>query len=416
MRDVPGRSRSTSRRAAGLGREAALYFRLAGAGDGSEAAEAAADVRALADGLDWEAFRRLARRDGTTAAVHRRLRAAGVVLPDPAADALAREARVLDFHRLVLDGAVRAAADELAGAGLRVVLLKGAALSRTAYARPGDRPMSDADLLLAPEEASAAAVLLRARGWTLAGDGAEERRYAGHHHLPPLRAPGGGRSVVELHRDVLPPGHPFAWGGAEVMERARRLDPADAALVPACADLLLHAGLHFAWSHEMRQGAWRAFADVAALVARHESGGRCRIDGGGAPCEWPGAGLERATAARATSAVAWTLRLARDVAGVRLPPALDAVAAEARGGALLARHLAAALVPGGEGTPSVRLSRLLWERAMRPAGSGHGRARPWLVGVAGERGGGGAAATSRAVGQLRRVAAWRRYGWRVLGR
>src|SRR5688500_20395036 len=110
MPDVPARSRSTRPRAAGLGREAALYFRLAGAGDGAVAAEAAAEgaagVRELADGLDWDAFRLLARRDGTTAAVRRRPLPAGGELPGPVPLAVARAARARGCHRPVLHAPV----------------------------------------------------------------------------------------------------------------------------------------------------------------------------------------------------------------------------------------------------------------------------------------------------------------------
>ena len=73
-------------------------------------------------------------------------------------------------------------------------------------------------------------------------------------------------------------------------------------------------------------------------------------------------------------------------------------------------------MPGAEGAPSVLVSRMLWERALRPQDAGHGRARPWLIGVAGERARQAGPGTDRALAQVRRLAAWHRYGRRILGR
>ena len=393
-----GRARSPL----GLPRTAALYFRLAGAGPTDPV------LRELLDGYAaWEALRALARRDGTTGALWRRLKAAGAA-PAPAdADAFRREADVLDFHRLLLERRLGEVLAVLAGEGLCPVLLKGAGLAHTAYRRPAERPMRDLDLLLPRAEAERAAALLREAGWR-PGRGADDGRYDGHQHLPPLVSPGGEGGVVELHHALFPAAHPAGLDASAIRARARSVRIAGAeALVPSAEDQLLHACLHFAWSHELRWGFWQLAADVAALAGGR---GAARSSGG---LRW-GAVVERAAAARLGAGAYWALRLAGAAGGApadaetlaRLRPA-------ATGDGLLLRHLAHQLAPGPGNVPSVALARRLWARAVRPSAA-EGAAEPWAAGAGGER----LAAVPigrRLAAQLGRASAWGRY-WRALVR
>ena len=393
----------------GLPRAAALYFRLAGAPPDDAA------LRALLAGFtEWTALRALARRDGVSAAVRRRLRAAGATIPGAAADALAREGDVLDFHRLQLERRLGEVLERLAGAGLRPVLLKGAGLGHTVYRRPLDRPMRDLDLLLPPEEAERAAHLLLEAGWRPEAPAAATA-YTGHQHLPPLREPGPGLAVVELHRDLFGAGHPFGLDADGVRARARLVrTPLGPVLVPAPEDQLLHAGLHFAWAHELRWGFWQLAADVAAL-SRHAP---TRGDPASAGVPWRGL-AERAAAARAERGLFWALRLAEQLGGApvpapvlaRLRPPMAAPAERA-----LLRHYAHQLTPGPGNAPSVALTRRLWEVGMWPAAEGHGRSRPWAVGVAARPADGVPRAAARLRGQLGRLAAWGRYCRLVVAR
>jgi hypothetical protein len=397
---VAARRRSST---LGLPRAAALYFRLAGAPADD------AGLRALLAGFtEWTALRALARRDGVSAAVRRRLRATGAAIPGAVADALAREADVLDFHRLQLERRLGEVLERLAGAGLRPVLLKGAGLGHTVYRRPLDRPMRDLDLLLPPEEAELAAHLLMEAGWRPESPAAVPAAYAGHQHLPPLREPGSGLAVVELHRDLFGAGHPFGLDADGVRDRSRLVrTPLGPVLVPAPADQLLHAGLHFAWAHELRWGFWQLAADVAAL-SRHAP---TRGDPASAGVPWRGL-AERARAARAERGLYWALRLAERLGGAPVPgpvlaslrPSMPASAEEA-----LLRHYAHQLAPGPGNAPSVALTRRLWEVGMRPAAEGHGRSRPWAVGVAARPTGAAPPAAARLRGQFARLAAWGRY-------
>src|SRR5438034_6898070 len=78
------------------------------------------------------------------------------------------------------------------------------------------------------------------------------------------------RSRLEIHRDLLP-GHGFRLATDAVWARARRVPANDrVVLVPHPVHQLLHVCVHFAWSHGMQWGTWRALRDVAAITHRDD--------------------------------------------------------------------------------------------------------------------------------------------------
>jgi hypothetical protein len=257
--------------------------------------------------------------------------------------------------------------DTLVARGIDVVLLKGAALARATYGSFAERPMSDLDLLVPSDQAADAWARLVATGWTPRIAGRAPGRYAAHHHLPPLGRPDAPSARIELHRDLLPPGHGFRLAADTVRAHAQPVDiRGRRALVPHPAHTLLHVCLHFAWSHEMQWGAWRALRDVTAIATRGE-------------VDWPDL-IALARDTRGTTCCFWTLRLAHRLAGADIP---DRVLAALRPPApdamldLLERHYTSNLFPSEPKCPSVRLANLLWAAGIRPGWSGHGAARPW---------------------------------------
>lgn len=403
----------------------AAYLRLAGWRAAGAAAEVAAAVGAgVTTADDWATLRALARHDGVSAPLWAGLEAAGVRPPPEVAEAMRREARVAEFGAARLEQRLRDALGLLEAAGVRPVLLKGAGLAYSAYGGFAGRPMSDLDLLVAPDQLAGASAALRAAGWR--PERAADARYAAHQHEMPLVSPDGG-AVVELHRELLPGGHPFALDGAGMRAAARpvRAPWGAEVLVPAAADQLVHCCVHFAWSHELRWGAWRTFADVAALLPMllPAAEGEPAAEDEPAVEDELAALVARVEAARAGCAVYWTLRLAAAAGGVAVPPALLgrlAPSLSPRRASWLARHYAQQLVRGGAAVPSVTAGRLLWRWGMRPDAGGHPGARPWAhAGVTGTPAasgdGAGAAGPARArrlLRQLGRLWAWRRW-WRA---
>ena len=248
------------------------------------------------------------------------------------------------------------------------LLLKGAGLAHSAYARPTERPMGDIDLLVRPEHAQRAWDLALANGWARRGDVPEERSYAEHQHLPPLEDADGLQIGLELHVALFTHQAPFRLSPDELWTRARRLTVGgQPAWVPSPEHQLLHAALHFAWSHEMTFGAFRTLRDVERIVAR-------------GPLDWA-ALVEAARAARGATCCYWTLRLARDLAGVSVPsevlaelgPRLPALVLRS-----LTKYFAEHALPGPDLVSSVSLSRALWSLGVRPRSQGHRGSRPWL--------------------------------------
>lgn len=340
---------------------------------GPDANDAAIAPIAGGAGFGWYRLLERCEQKGVTGVAWRRLQRIGVRPPDVVTRHAWQQAALRADHRtLAMGAACDALLERIAAAGLRPVLLKGGALSRLVYARRVDRPMLDQDILLAPGAAAEAMGIARAAGWrpALEADAAAlEGFFSAHHHLVPLREPRSG-AQVELHTELFHQGHPFpTMGGEAVAARARfgAKEVPDGVGVPTDVDLLLHLALHFAWSHGMGSGIWRASADVQALG---EAG---RID-------WP-ALPGHARGARASTACFWTLHLARALAGVRVPDApLDAL----RGGFIpaaalgpLSRHFAWHCSGVQGSCPSVALSRRLWRIGMRPRRSGHGDQLPW---------------------------------------
>lgn len=324
-------------------------------------------VRAAQGNVDWSRFVRIADAEKASPVIWRRFyTTAGIYVPEPLATHLRRMSQVSDFNMLFLQQRLLESLDVLGAAGIPTMLLKGAALAWTVYPSFEARPMGDLDLLVPMDQVERAQALLEQSGWAAAHNPALEDFYREHHHLEPLADRRGTMATLEMHRLLFHVGHPFRFPIEDVWARARTVERAGRSLlVPSPADHLLHVSLHFAWSHMMRAGSWRAFRDVYWIIK--------------AGFDWDEfLGLAEQTLA--TTSAYWTLRLARTVAGVPVPEeALRALRPPRPESTLLRleRHFAFGLVPLERGYPSRQLGNAMWEAAILPAWSGHGAARPW---------------------------------------
>ena len=257
----------------------------------------------------------------------------------------------------------------LTSAGIHVALLKGAALAATLYGSFDARPMKDIDILVDPARAEEAKQLMLGSGWQRDHELPDDSVYTTHHHLAPLIDALGSRSRLEIHRTLLPIGHPFALSMSDLW---RAMRPADVdgsrVFVLDPNHHALHIAIHFAWSHTMRAGAWHAFRDLGAM------------DRAGM-IDWP-AFVRRATSARASTCCYWTLKLARTMTGLPVPEHVLVALAPPVGRSLLnrlERHFVNVLVRRDSTHLSPRLDRALWSLAVQPRQQGHGNARPWTV-------------------------------------
>jgi hypothetical protein len=241
------------------------------------------------------------------------------------------------------------------------MLLKGAAVGAMSDPSFCARPMTDVDLLVRKEDAARAREAVLAAGWAQTRDERLHDLLKDMHHEAPFydaQLPG---LRLELHTELLPPDHSFAFALDELWARGSAATvPFAGATIPAASDLLFHVAVHFAWQHQMQFGAWRTLRAVGVAVQ--------------APTfDWPGA-VELAKASKAATSFYWTLRLARHVAGMAVPDAVLAACAPPTAEPLrraIERAVVAGVAPGeAPVNPSDRLSRLLWRAALRPKWSG----------------------------------------------
>ncbi len=316
--------------------------------------------------LNWHAVAVLADRERLLPILWGRLREHTSVLPPSVAAELRRHAAVAEFRLTVMETELQRVVHELADADIRVMLLKGAALAKTAYASFAERPMGDLDILVRRHEAERAWQLLRASGWKLFIEGGE-KFFEAHHHLPRLVHPQGLQVELEVHRTLTHPLGPFVLDDLEVWRDARTVSLGGmTAFVPSNQHQLLHLSIHFAWSHGLSWGMGRTVRDVATLVGQNTM-------------EWP-AFVALAKRTKAATCAYWTLAMSRTLAGANAPSdVLEALRPPLPSPILQALERAYVMSAVLGSCPSLRLGRLLWKAGIRPGASGHGSVRPWKV-------------------------------------
>lgn len=359
---------------------------------------------------DWGGMVDLLMRERAVLPFWRRVRPlAGSVGPETR-ERIDRLAAATELRMSVLRKRLVESLEALDDAGVEAVVLKGGALAHTLYPDPGERPMNDLDLLVAPDAAEEARRALTSAGWRRDEEGYPEASYRRHYHLPPLRDDAGSGAALEIHTGLLLPGHPFAL---DVEAFRRRAEPARLdgrpMLVPDPVDHLIYVCLHFAWGHMLRSAAWRTARDVDVLTGTGGFG-------------WD-AFLRRVEATGAAPFAYWTLRLAGTFAGAPTPPRVREALRPPLPDLLLdrlERHFTGELLATEPACPSIRLRQALWLLATRTSGGRSAGARPWshtedFVSPPGAEGAdGGAGLWARLRHHLAHVDRWRAFLARLL--
>lgn len=320
----------------------------------------------LAEPLDWARVVALAERERASPILWRVLdRAGSDRVPEAAREHLRRSAMVYDFRMLRLASRLEKTVGALQAARVPVLLLKGAALATSVYGGFTERPMTDVDLLVQATDVAAARDAVIASGWPETTDPVLLALLKDEHHLPHFVDPEPTGLRVELHTMLLPLDQPFGLDAASFWASARPARaPFASALVADREHLMLHACLHFAWSHTMEFGSWRTFRDVTALTR----------DGTFAWDRF----VALARQAKSVTACYWTLRLAMRLTRAEVPAAvLEALAPPTaeRLRRSLERHFVTLVAPGeAPPCPSIKVARALWLSALRPKWSGHAQA------------------------------------------
>ena len=280
-------------------------------------------VRALLDaGVDWPRLIDRAVQHGLAPLLYATLRTTSpAASAEPPPPMLARLRELYDRHAARHVGRVAKLAEigaALDGAGITVVVLKGAALGSAVYRDPAFRTMGDVDLLARQEDLVAANRVLRRLGYTPDDSWRSEAWYeAHHHHLAPLVAPDGSL-IVELHRSIVEAGEGRVPVD-DLWERAGLEQIGGATFrVLAPSDLLLHLCLHLACDNVFVAGKLRDLRDMAETIRHYADA-----------IEWD-AVVGRAKAWQVSCYVYWALWLARDMVGAAVPAAVLEGLADAR--------------------------------------------------------------------------------------
>ena len=298
-------------------------------------------IAALVEGgLDWDAVVDGALRHALVPLVHRHLSAPSTPAPPAAAAARLRSlAQRMAALNSYLVGELRDLLTEFSARGVPAIPYKGPALALEAHGRAGLRQFCDLDIIVPARDVSAAAEVLRARGYAPYRDLGEAQlalMLRTQCNVPFTRD--RDRSVVELHWDVCAPDFARPLAREEFWARSRESDFFGApSRSLATEDLLLALCVHGA-KHRWEQLSW--VCDVAQLLARSPHLRAADL-------------LERAKRGGSRRMLLLGLRLAHGLLGAPLCPAL-AAAVEADGAsARLASAVTESVFGRGAGPSSV---------------------------------------------------------------
>jgi hypothetical protein len=195
--------------------------------------------------------------------------------------------------------------------GIKVIVLKGAALAEIVYRNRALRPMSDVDLLVRKEDLSWVEDKLVEMAYQLYEHHRSREWLKEHYyHLVFIK---NDTTPIEIHWHIDRPSRPFTIDIEGMWKRAVPANIAGVeALVLSPEDLLLHLCLHTC-KHKLT-GGLRPFCDIAATVRHY-----------GPHIDW-GQIQARSQQWRVTPYVYLPLYLAKDLAGAAVPePVLDAL-------------------------------------------------------------------------------------------
>lgn len=133
------------------------------------------------------------------------------LVPEALASRLQVADRLARLRSVDMLEATAAIVDRCTGRAAPLTLLKGISICGQYYPLPHQRFLSDLDLLVHPEDATAVSAALAELGYRVP-EAAARLDYRAHHHLPPVRHPDTG-ICAELHTGLFPPGEELVRRG-----------------------------------------------------------------------------------------------------------------------------------------------------------------------------------------------------------
>jgi hypothetical protein len=198
---------------------------------------------------EWEHFTAAACDAGLAGLILESARTHPVRLPTDADAALTHRATGTAAHNLSASAELERLLKAFNREGLAVALLKGAALNLCAYDRPDLRPMSDVDLLIAPEDANAVRCLLQREGCRRGFDLLRDDFFPRYHYEVEYLTDTPFSLRIDLHARPLRPLRVSRTLPDDAFQsRAQRVPVGQAwAFVPAPEVMLIHLAAHAAF-------------------------------------------------------------------------------------------------------------------------------------------------------------------------
>jgi hypothetical protein len=287
-----------------------------------------------ADGIDWEAFRKMVARHRVEGLVHNALTAASIEIPAELAAWLAAESSQTARENLLFAAEALRLSRALADAGIAHLFVKGVTLSLLGYGSLALKRACDIDLAVEPERYVEAAGLLAAAGLQCVapagGSGDGEALLAWSERNKHTIWAGRG-VLVELHRALVDT--PLLLSEVSVRSPRQMVEIAAGVSLPTLAReelfayLCVHGGTH-GWSR------LKWLADVAALLSRE-------------PAEAIEPLYRRSLELGAGRTGGQALLLSSELLGLALPPALQRELKTDRALAYLSRVALRTMLRGG---------------------------------------------------------------------
>ncbi len=242
-----------------------------------DGAAIAAIRQSAAGAIEWPRFLRLVRRHRVAGLVHNALQSAGVAVPLPHAETLAKAAQQIARQNLVLAAESRRLQGIFGAAGIRVVVIKGIALAQLAYGSLALKHSRDIDLLVAPDDALPALALLERADYALRSPAKQlsltQRQAVLRYGREVELVHRGGRVRVELQWQLA--NNPFLLKGIDARSPAQHVHLPDGDLRTLASEdlyayLFVHGGYH-RWSR------LKWLADLNALLSRKSESELVRI-------------------------------------------------------------------------------------------------------------------------------------------
>lgn len=275
---------------------------------------------------DWDLLVRQARAANLLANLHALLTERGLIeqVPPQPREHLEWSRVIAERHCQAVDWEVTQIRKALAGAGVPIILLKGAAYVMAKLPRAHARLFSDVDILVPKASLGAVEAALMLHGWASTHHDEYDQRYyrTWMHELPPMQHI-KRMTVIDVHHAILPETAPLHPDPEKLRAAAHRLDGYEDLMVLAPADMVLHSAVHLLHDGELDNGL-RDLVDIDILL-RHFSS---------LPSFWPTL-VERARELELTRPLFYALRYAADMLDTPVPPAVMEAAQAGRPNRLL---------------------------------------------------------------------------------